>query len=62
MTYTCCGRKSAHIDIDQGDSVLSFTMCAVCNGSSWIRDGQPVTLTAASNARLATRHAVSIAV
>jgi hypothetical protein len=46
MTYTCCGRRRAQIDIHQGDSVLSFTLCRACEGSSWLRDGQPTELLA----------------
>jgi hypothetical protein len=60
MTFTCCGRDRAHIDVHQGDSVLSFTMCAVCSGSSWIRDGEPTTLTGPDSISLRARRPVPV--
>jgi hypothetical protein len=41
---TCCGQLSEHLDIRQGDSVLTFALCQQCQRSTWRRDGLLVEL------------------
>ncbi len=58
LTYACCGRPRAQIDIPQGDCVLSFTICGECRRSSWVRDGQPTELPAAMQVELLAKQKI----